>query len=116
MINLRVTHVSPLSCVSSVSPGHARLGHPKVYINLDKPEINFCGYCERRFVSEQNKNLFPEEHAVLLCEVIIPEVLFNNSAWNEEKEYCCYTQQIKYYISLYLLIFIKVLVWTYIHT
>lgn len=41
--------------------GHAGLGHPKVYINLDKPEINVCGYCGRRFVSEKHKSLFPEE-------------------------------------------------------
>ena len=74
---LRVTHVSPLSCASSVSPGHAGLGHPKVYINLDKPEINFCGYCGKRFVSEQHKSL--SRGAFLLCRVITPEVLFNNS-------------------------------------
>lgn len=43
------------------SQGHAELGHPKVYINLDKPEINVCGYCGKRFVSEEHKNLFPEE-------------------------------------------------------
>lgn len=45
----------------SLYQGDARLGHPKVYINLDKPEINVCGYCGKRFVSETHKNRFPEE-------------------------------------------------------
>ena len=37
------------------------LGHPKVYINLDKPEINVCGYCGQRFVALDHKELFPNE-------------------------------------------------------
>lgn len=41
--------------------GDAALGHPKVYINLDKPEINDCGYCGKRFVAEVNKQLFMNE-------------------------------------------------------
>ena len=41
--------------------GGDALGHPKVYINLDKPEIGVCGYCGKSFVSSQNKHLFPEE-------------------------------------------------------
>lgn len=42
--------------------GRGALGHPKIYINLDKPEINDCGYCGKRFVAEKNKNLFPKEN------------------------------------------------------
>ena len=42
--------------------GGGALGHPKVYINLDKPEINDCGYCGKRFIAEKNKELFPKEN------------------------------------------------------
>ncbi len=38
--------------------GKGALGHPKVYINLDKPEINDCGYCGKRFVAEASKEHF----------------------------------------------------------
>lgn len=47
-----------------VMAGHDALGHPKVYINLDKPEINVCGYCGRRFVAETHKSLFADESFV----------------------------------------------------
>ncbi|KAL3105537.1 hypothetical protein niasHT_026971 [Heterodera trifolii] len=29
--------------------GHRELGHPRVYINLDKPGTHACGYCGQRF-------------------------------------------------------------------
>lgn len=32
--------------------GDEALGHPKIYINLDKPEIQDCGYCGKKFVSD----------------------------------------------------------------
>ncbi len=35
--------------------GNDALGHPKVYINLDKPEIGVCGYCGNRFVSDKHQ-------------------------------------------------------------
>ena len=41
--------------------GRGALGHPRVYINLDKPEINDCGYCGKRFLAEKHKTLFPNE-------------------------------------------------------
>ena len=41
--------------------GGAALGHPRVYINLDKPEIQDCGYCGKRFVSEKNKEQFSSQ-------------------------------------------------------
>lgn len=44
--------------------GRGALGHPRVYINLDKPEINDCGYCGKRFVATKNKNLFQKENFV----------------------------------------------------
>lgn len=41
--------------------GGGALGHPKVYINLDKPEIAVCGYCGKRFVESKHKALFENE-------------------------------------------------------
>ncbi|XP_068141541.1 NADH dehydrogenase [ubiquinone] iron-sulfur protein 6, mitochondrial [Drosophila tropicalis] len=32
--------------------GDGPLGHPKVYINLDKPGNHICGYCGLRFVKK----------------------------------------------------------------
>jgi NADH dehydrogenase (ubiquinone) Fe-S protein 6 len=29
--------------------GHSHGGHPKVFINLDKPGTHACGYCGQRF-------------------------------------------------------------------
>jgi len=29
--------------------GHPALGHPRVYINLDRPGVHACGYCGNRF-------------------------------------------------------------------
>ncbi|KAL3997214.1 Zinc-finger domain family protein [Acanthocheilonema viteae] len=31
--------------------GHFALGHPRVYIKLDKPGNHACGYCGQRFVN-----------------------------------------------------------------
>lgn len=36
------------------------LGHPKVYINLDKPEVGVCGYSGRKFI--QKKFYDPAKH------------------------------------------------------
>ncbi|CAL1526321.1 unnamed protein product [Lymnaea stagnalis] len=32
------------------------LGHPKVYINLDKPEVGVCGYSGRKFIQKKYYN------------------------------------------------------------
>ncbi|XP_055381702.1 NADH dehydrogenase [ubiquinone] iron-sulfur protein 6, mitochondrial [Condylostylus longicornis] len=32
--------------------GDEHLGHPKVYINLDKPGAHTCGYCGLRFIKK----------------------------------------------------------------
>ncbi|XP_053958378.1 NADH dehydrogenase [ubiquinone] iron-sulfur protein 6, mitochondrial [Anastrepha ludens] len=32
--------------------GDANLGHPKIYINVDKPGPQICGYCGLRFVKK----------------------------------------------------------------
>ncbi|KAL4239935.1 NADH dehydrogenase Fe-S protein subunit 6 ndufs6 [Mactra antiquata] len=37
--------------VSSNSGG--ALGHPKVFINLDKPEVSICGYSGRKFIQKK---------------------------------------------------------------
>ncbi|XP_037903452.1 NADH dehydrogenase [ubiquinone] iron-sulfur protein 6, mitochondrial [Hermetia illucens] len=34
--------------------GNGPLGHPKVYINLDKPGAHICGYCGLRFVKKDD--------------------------------------------------------------
>ncbi|XP_076662222.1 NADH dehydrogenase (ubiquinone) 13 kDa A subunit [Halictus rubicundus] len=34
--------------------GGGPLGHPKVYINLDKPGDHICGYCGLRFYKEDH--------------------------------------------------------------
>ncbi|XP_071554828.1 NADH dehydrogenase [ubiquinone] iron-sulfur protein 6, mitochondrial [Temnothorax nylanderi] len=34
--------------------GGGPLGHPKVYINLDKPGNHICGYCGLRFYKEDH--------------------------------------------------------------
>ena len=41
--------------------GGLALGHPKVYINLDKPEIGVCGYCGKRFLESKHKDHFNNE-------------------------------------------------------
>ena len=38
--------------------GGKALGHPRVFINLDPPKVQDCGYCGKRFVSETHKPLF----------------------------------------------------------
>nr|CDS33540.1 expressed protein [Hymenolepis microstoma] len=35
--------------IVSCNGGHGALGHPKVYINLDKPGPHVCGYCGLRY-------------------------------------------------------------------
>nr|CAG4647614.1 EOG090X0NBY [Megafenestra aurita]SVE92819.1 EOG090X0NBY [Megafenestra aurita] len=43
------------SRIVSCDGGGGPLGHPKVYINLDKPGNHTCGYCGLRFLK-------PEDH------------------------------------------------------
>ncbi|XP_066588497.1 NADH dehydrogenase [ubiquinone] iron-sulfur protein 6, mitochondrial [Prorops nasuta] len=40
--------------VVSCDGGGGPLGHPKVYINLDKPGNHICGYCGLRFYKEEH--------------------------------------------------------------
>ncbi|CAI7572017.1 hypothetical protein PCG10_006439 [Penicillium crustosum] len=43
------------SRVVSCDGGGGPLGHPKVFINTDKPEIATCGYCGVPFAHEQHR-------------------------------------------------------------
>ncbi|KAJ6647632.1 putative NADH dehydrogenase [ubiquinone] iron-sulfur protein 6, mitochondrial [Pseudolycoriella hygida] len=48
-----ISEIPPKECVDRViycDGGDGPLGHPKVYINLDKPGAHACGYCGLRFV------------------------------------------------------------------
>lgn len=40
--------------VVSCDGGGGPIGHPRVYINLDKPGNHACGYCGLRFVKEDH--------------------------------------------------------------
>ncbi|CAK9294033.1 unnamed protein product [Gordionus sp. m RMFG-2023] len=55
-----------IDCINSVPPkvvnkrvvwcdGGKALGHPKVFINLDKDENGICGYCGLRFYNAKHK-------------------------------------------------------------
>uniref|UniRef100_A0A0K0F915 Zf-CHCC domain-containing protein n=1 Tax=Strongyloides venezuelensis TaxID=75913 RepID=A0A0K0F915_STRVS len=57
-----IAQVPSIECednVVSCDGGHPALGHPKVFINLDKPGNHACGYCGQRFY---NKHVTKEEH------------------------------------------------------
>ncbi|KAH8297960.1 hypothetical protein KR018_002769 [Drosophila ironensis] len=50
-----IEEVPPKECTERVvfcDGGDGPLGHPKVYINLDKPGNHSCGYCGLRFVKK----------------------------------------------------------------
>ncbi|XP_055296164.1 NADH dehydrogenase [ubiquinone] iron-sulfur protein 6, mitochondrial [Sitodiplosis mosellana] len=54
-INL-IAEVPPKECTERVvycDGGDPHLGHPKVYINLDKPGPHACGYCGLRYVLKE---------------------------------------------------------------
>lgn len=44
---VRWTHERIVECEGGGGPA----GHPKIFINTDKPEIAVCGYCGLPFVS-----------------------------------------------------------------
>ncbi|XP_016945552.3 NADH dehydrogenase [ubiquinone] iron-sulfur protein 6, mitochondrial [Drosophila suzukii] len=52
-----IEEVPPKECTERVvfcDGGDGPLGHPKVYINLDKPGNHICGYCGLRFVKKDD--------------------------------------------------------------
>ncbi|KAJ5649218.1 Zinc finger CHCC-type [Penicillium longicatenatum] len=56
---IELIHKQPVrwtkSKVVSCDGGGGPLGHPKVFINTDKPEIATCGYCGLPFAQEKHK-------------------------------------------------------------
>ncbi|EDW12781.1 hypothetical protein AWZ03_007499 [Drosophila navojoa] len=52
-----IDEIPPKECEERVvycDGGNGPLGHPKVYINLDKPGNHSCGYCGLRFVKKEH--------------------------------------------------------------
>ena len=52
-----INQVPPKECIKSVvycDGGGGPLGHPKVYINLDKPGNHACGYCGLQFFKKDS--------------------------------------------------------------
>ncbi|KAJ5182432.1 Zinc finger CHCC-type [Penicillium capsulatum] len=56
---IELIHKQPVrwtkSKVVSCDGGGGPLGHPKIFINTDKPEIATCGYCGVPFANEHHK-------------------------------------------------------------
>ena len=48
---VRWTHERIVACEGGEGPA----GHPKIFINTDKPEIAICGYCGLPFAHEHNR-------------------------------------------------------------
>ncbi|KAI1180126.1 hypothetical protein F4777DRAFT_362359 [Nemania sp. FL0916] len=48
---VRWTHDRMVACDGGGGPA----GHPKIFINTDKPEIATCGYCGLPFANEHNR-------------------------------------------------------------
>jgi NADH dehydrogenase (ubiquinone) Fe-S protein 6 len=51
---VRWTHDRVVACDGGGGPA----GHPKIYINTDKPEIATCGYCGLPFVGFSPSGMF----------------------------------------------------------
>ncbi|KAL1844374.1 hypothetical protein VTJ49DRAFT_53 [Mycothermus thermophilus] len=60
---VRWTHDRVVACDGGGGP----TGHPKIYINTDKPEIATCGYCGLPFANEHHR-----EHLESLPETSYP--------------------------------------------
>lgn len=58
---IELIHKQPVrwtkSRVVSCDGGGGPLGHPKIFINTDKPEIATCGYCGLPFVCNTYNNV-----------------------------------------------------------
>ncbi|KAL2106518.1 hypothetical protein VUR80DRAFT_6599 [Thermomyces stellatus] len=48
---VRWTHDRVVACDGGGGP----TGHPRIFINTDKPEIATCGYCGLPFANEHNR-------------------------------------------------------------
>ena len=45
--------------------GGGPLGHPKIFINVDKPQINMCTYCGLPYVREEALKLELQQLTIL---------------------------------------------------
>ncbi|RKF55245.1 Lactobacillus shifted protein [Erysiphe neolycopersici] len=55
---VRWSHERSVSCDGGGGP----LGHPRVFINIDKPQICVCGYCGRPFAHEHHRKQIEALH------------------------------------------------------
>lgn len=56
---IRYVHDSIAVCDGN--KGSTLQGHPKIFINLDKPEPSTCGYCGLRYAKEEHKHLIEKD-------------------------------------------------------
>lgn len=56
---VRWTHDRIVSCDGGGGP----LGHPRIFINVDKPQICWCTYCGLPFVCAPRERLYPAQFA-----------------------------------------------------
>lgn len=52
-----LSHEEGNIAVCDGNKGSTLQGHPKVFINLDKPMASTCGYCGLRYAKEEHKHL-----------------------------------------------------------
>ncbi|KAI5959160.1 uncharacterized protein KGF55_005503 [Candida pseudojiufengensis] len=52
-----LTHEEGNIAVCDGNKGDTLQGHPKVFINLDKPKASTCGYCGLRYAKEEFKEI-----------------------------------------------------------
>ena len=55
----------------SCDGGGGPLGHPRIFINVDKPQISPCNYCGLPFVSEHHRKDSMERFLLALADLII---------------------------------------------
>jgi len=67
--------------IASCDGGGGPLGHPRIFINLDKPQICWCTYCGLPFANEHHR-----EHIESLPSTSYPLGLEHNSAVVEERQ------------------------------
>ncbi|EGV66808.1 hypothetical protein PSN45_002845 [Yamadazyma tenuis] len=56
-----LSHSEGNIAVCDGNKGSTLQGHPKVFINLDKPVASTCGYCGLRYAKEEHKHLIEGE-------------------------------------------------------
>ena len=68
MAAIELIHKQPVrwskSRVVSCDGGGGPLGHPKIFINTDKPEIATCGYCGLPFVRHPFRNMYHKPNSL----------------------------------------------------